>query len=493
MKIERTKNAVRNVFFGTALKCYKMLLPFLLRTVMIYQMGIGYVGLNGLFVSVLQVLNLAELGVGSAMVFSMYKPVAEDDTATVCALMRLYRLYYRVIGGVIAIAGGLLTPFVPYLVRGDIPEGINLYLLYGMNLLATVLSYWLFAYKSSVFRACQRNDIPDKIMLLTSTIQYALQLAVICIWKDYYGYVMVLLLTQALHNVLTAKASDRLYPEYTARGELPQEQVKLLHGRIRDLLTAKIGYVVVNEADTIVISAFLGLTMLGIYQNYYLILTSVSGFLTVIFQAVTAGIGNSLIVESKEKNLGDLRKLTRLIIWLSCCCSSCFLCLYQPFMELWVGKECMLQDPAVILLVVYFYVLELNQLMNTYKDAAGIWHRDRFRPLVTAGANLVMNLTTVQFLGVYGVLLSTVLSTLIIGMPWLVHHLFHEIFPAEECSGYIRLLLRCTAVTVVICIVTAAIGGLIHVEGWAGLVIRLIIGLTIPNGIFFFFNKCGIV
>lgn len=134
-KIERTKNASRNIVFGVILKAYQIFVPFLMRTAMIYLMGVQYLGLNSLFTSILQVLNLAESGVGSAMVFGMYKPIAEDDNITICALMKLYRNYYRVIGLVIAVVGCALTPFIPNLIKSDIPAGINIYILYLLNLI----------------------------------------------------------------------------------------------------------------------------------------------------------------------------------------------------------------------------------------------------------------------------------------------------------------------------------------------------------------------
>ena len=176
MKIERTKNATRNIIFGVILKAYQIAVPFLMRTAMIYLMGVQYLGLNSLFTSILQVLNLAELGVGSAMIYSMYNPIAEDDNATICALMKLYRTYYRVIGLVIAVIGCILMPFIPTLISGDIPNGLNIYILYLLNLGATVLSYWLYAYKNSILQAHQRTDVVSKVTLVTSTIQYALQL-----------------------------------------------------------------------------------------------------------------------------------------------------------------------------------------------------------------------------------------------------------------------------------------------------------------------------
>ena len=141
MQINKTDNAVRNIFFGIIQKTVNISMSFITRTVMIETLGANYLGLNSLFTSVLQVLNLAELGVGSAMIFSMYKPIAEDDKETICALMELYRVYYRIIGLLILVAGLGITPFIPMLIKKDIPHGVNIYILYMMNLGSTVLSY----------------------------------------------------------------------------------------------------------------------------------------------------------------------------------------------------------------------------------------------------------------------------------------------------------------------------------------------------------------
>lgn len=487
MKIERTKNAARNIVFGIILKLYQILMPFLMRTAMIYFLGVEYLGLNSLFTSILQVLNLAELGIGNAMVYSMYKPIAEDDRTTICALMKLYRTYYRIIGTVIAVAGLLLTPFIHMLVRKDFPPELNVYVLYIMNLAATVLSYWLFAYKNSLFHAHQRIDIPNKVMLITNTIQYILQFVVIIWIKDYYIYLLILFITQALTNIITALCSMKLYPDYRPEGSLEKDRVKEINQRIRDLFTSRLGGVIVNSADTIVISAFLGLTVLAVYQNYYFVLTSVIGVVMVIFQACTAGIGNSVIIETKEKNYNDLRKFTLLIIWLSGFCSCCLLCLYQPFMRLWVGEELMLNMGAVVCFCIYYFVYEINQLLNTYKDAAGIWHRDRFRPMVTAFSNLGMNLIMVNYWGIYGVLLSTVLSIIIVGMPWLLRNLFTTLFERERLADYLKLLFKCTSVVLLSCVVCCLSCLYIHLPGLWELVVKLLLCMIIPNVLYFLF------
>ena len=485
MKIERTKNASRNIIFGVILKTIQIVFPFLMRTAMTYFLGIEYLGLNSLFTSILQVLNLAELGVGSAMVYSMYKPISVDNTKAICTLMRLYRLYYRVIGLVVLIGGVILLPFLPRMIKSDVPEGINIYVLYFLNLTATVLSYWLFAYKNSLLDAHQRRDVSSKISTLTILLQYGVQFLVLGLFKSYYLYVIVVLFTQMLTNVLTAVVVTKMFPDYKPDGKLPKEEVKKINQRIRDLFTSKIGAVVVNSADTIVVSAFLGLTALAIYQNYYYILTAVIGFIAIIFSACTAGIGNSLIVETKEKNYNDLRKFTFLIAWLAGFCSSCFLCMFQPFMKLWMGEENMLPFSAVICLVIYYFVYEINQLMNTYKDAGGIWRKDRFRPLVTAAANLGLNLIMVQFWGIYGVLLSTVLSMVLVGIPWLLHNLFTELFEKKHLKSYLLTLLSYLGISVFACVSCYVLCNIVTLSLISQLILNFFICLVVCNFLFF--------
>ena len=184
MKIERTKNATRNIIFGVLLKIYQIAMPFFIRTAMIYYMGVEYLGLDSLFTSILQVLNMAELGVSSAMVYGMYKPIAEDDENTICALLKLYRTYYRIIGLVIGVVGACLTPIIPILIKSNLPNGLNIYVLYWMNLITTVFSYWLLAYKMALFQAHQRIDVVSKISIITYSIRYFLQLFILLLYKN---------------------------------------------------------------------------------------------------------------------------------------------------------------------------------------------------------------------------------------------------------------------------------------------------------------------
>lgn len=484
MKLNRTRNATKNIIFGTILKLYQILIPFVMRTAMIYLLGVEYLGLNSLFTSILQVLNLAELGVGTAMVFSMYRPIAEDDDITICALMKLYKIYYRIIGIIILVLGTILCPCVPRLIKSGVPPDMNVYVLYLLNLFATVLSYWLFAYKNCLLSAHQRTDVTSKITIIVNTLMYLSQFLLLFIFRNYYYYVIMLLIGQIAINITTAYVVDKMYPKYKAKGKLPQKVIDDINRRVKDLFTSKIGGVIVNSSDSIVISAFLGLTMLAIYQNYYYILTAIIGIVGVIFSSCTAGIGNSIIVESREKNYKDLNKFTFIIAWLAGFCSCALLCLYQPFMQIWVGVDLLMDFSCVICFVVYYFIYEINAVLNLYKDAAGIWHKDRFRPLVTALTNLVLNIILVNYIGIYGVLLSTVLSMLFVGMPWIIHNLFMEIFKINP-KKYVFKLFRYSVTTIVIAIITFICCNAVKGNSIASFITKGIICLVVSNLLFF--------
>lgn len=483
--MRRTRNAVRNVIFGGLLKGYQILIPFIMRTLLIHYLGMEYLGLNSLFTSVLQILNLAELGVGNAFVYSMYAPIAEEKKDEICALLALYRSYYRYIGLVILLLGMALLPFLPWLVRADsIPAGVNLHVLYLLHLGACVMSYWLFGYKNSLLAAHQRSDLASKTDLAVRTVQYLLQAALLMGFRNYYWYLLAALGAQIMTNLCTALVVRAKFPAYVPGGKVEEQIRRGIRGRIRDLFTSRVGAVVMNSADSLVISAFSGLTVLAVYQNYYYIVTSLIGMVGVLFTSSLAGIGNSLLTESREKNYEDFRKFTLLIAWIAGVGTCGLLCLLQPFMNLWIGAAGVLPGQIVICLCIYYFIYEFNQLFNAYKDAAGIWHRDRFRTLTTAGVNLVLNLALVRPMGLYGVILSTVVSTVVVGMPWLLHNLFTTLFDGEKCRSYLGTMIFYGSVTLLNCVVTYRVCSRISAEGIPGLLERALLCLLLSNGIF---------
>ena len=484
MKIERTKNAKKSIVAGLILKVAQMILPFFMRTVMLYYMGEEYLGLNGLFTSVLHILNLAELGVGAAMVFSMYKPIAEDDTPRICALMRLYRTYYRVIGLVVAVAGVAVAPFIPHLIAGDVPKELNAYVLYFLNLGATVLSYWLFAYKNSLLQAHQRTDVSSIVRLVTNICQYAIQLFVILYLKNYYLYLITVLVMQVVNNIVTAILAGKMYPQYRAQGRLDPSEVRGINGRVRDLFAGKVGQVVFRSVDTIVISSALGLTVLGRYQNYFFIITSITGVVDTIMSAIIAGLGNSFLTETKEKNLQDLKKFAFLFLWLGAVCACLLIGMYQPFMEIWVGKDKMLPYGIVLCLGLYFFIYALNKLLNAYKDAAGLWHVDRFRLLAAAAVNLILNILWVKPFGLYGILLSTVVAWVFVAIPWILHNIFTRLFDREDRKPVVAILLGTSAVALLSAGLVVLATVFLKGSPWLCLLLGGVAGTVIPLAVF---------
>lgn len=282
--MNRTKNAVRNIGFGFLYRICMILFPFAVRTVMIYVMGNEYVGLNSLFTSILSFLSLAELGIGVALVYNMYKPIAENNPELICALLNLYRKLYRYIGIVIMVLGLFLVPFLKYLVKIDVDVNVNIYCLYFIFLFNTVISYWLFGYKQSLLQAHQRNDIVSRVALIVQSLMYVLQIAALMLFKNYYAYIILLPIFTVITNVVTSNIVDRMYPQYSCRGEVSQEIKDSIRKKVLALVGAKANSVVLHAADNIVISAFLGISVVGKYGNYYYIMNSIVAFMTIVYR-----------------------------------------------------------------------------------------------------------------------------------------------------------------------------------------------------------------
>ena len=489
MKDNKTKNSARNVFFGFALKIFDLLIPFVIRTIIIYFLGIEYAGLNSLFVSIFQVLNIAELGVGFAMTVSMYKPIVENDNLTLCALIRLYRNYYRIIGLVILLFGLLLTPTLPYLIKGDIPGDINLYVLYFVNLGTTVFSYWLFAYRNSLLSAHQRQDIISKITLSMNFAKYGIQIALLSITKNYYFYIITNLLFQILINVVTAIISKKMYPEVVPKGELALEEKKCINRQIKDLFFSQIGMVVTLSVDSIVISIFLGLVPLGIYQNYYYILSAIIAFFTIFHQSVRASVGTNFLTKPNEENYIDFKFISFIVFLALSFSITCLICLYQPFMRIWVGEDLLLDDWCVLLFGIYLLVYELARLITCYKDYAGLWHKDRFRPLVTAIVNLTLNIILVNFIGIYGILISTIVAFVIINIPWGFRRVFLDVFDKKYEKDYFLYVVKNILLILVSAITGFVICLFLHfVNIYLDFIIKMVLAISIGVIPYLLFN-----
>ena len=482
MKIARTDNAIRNIVFGVLYKAESIILPFFIRTAMIYIMGSQYVGLGSLFTSILSFLSLAELGIGHALVFSMYAPIAKDDDVTLCALLNLYRKIYRCIGTVILVVGLALMPFLKYLISDGYPADINIYILYSIYLSNIVISYLMFGYKQSLLVAFQRSDIISKRTMIIQVIQNVVQFSVLLLTRNYYLYIIFLPVFTAVTNIFNLIIVNKMYPQYKCRGNISKELKRSIVKKVTALIGTKANAIVMHAADNIVISAFLGLTMVGIYGNYYYIMNSIVGIMTIIYTSLTAGLGNSLETDDVGKNYNDFNILSFLNFWLVTFCSVCLLCLYQPFMDLWVGKELMFGFDVVVLLTVYFFVYQIRRIVLTYKDAGGVWWEDRFRPYVMMFFNLTFNIILVQVIGIQGVILSTIISMLI-SLPWENYTVFKFIFKKSSLEYYLQFLKYVISAIAISAMTYFACYWIPY--GWIGLFIRAGICVVLPNILLF--------
>jgi O-antigen/teichoic acid export membrane protein len=419
MVLNKERNARISVAWGFIFKIVSLVCPFIIRTLLIKIMGSEYSGLGSLFTTILQVLSLAELGFGTAMVYSMYKPVAQDDKSKLSAILKYYRKIYYIISIIILVAGAAVLPFLKFLVKDDVPSSVNLYILYGIYVLNTFISYFGLAYRASLLSTYQKEDINSIANLIVNVLLYAAQIIVLIIHPNYYLFIIFLPITTLLLNVIKYFYVKKKYKDITPTGELDEDVRKEIKTNMAALLCHKVGGVVVNSADNIVISAFLGLVVLSNYNNYYYLLSAISAFIIIIFTSLCAGVGNSLIVKTKEENERFFNRVFLINCVVVSFCTICFFNLYQLFVEFWVGKELMFDFFTVILFCIYFYLHMIRRTIIMYRDAFGAWKdRNKIQPIVSCIFNLIVNIILVNFIGIYGILISTILSMVLIDIPW---------------------------------------------------------------------------
>lgn len=453
VKLSRTKNAVRNIYCGLFNKIITILFPFLIRTLLIKKIGIEYAGLNSLFSSILQVLNLTELGFASAVVYSMYKPIAENDKETICSLLNFYKRIYFIIGVVILAIGITLLPFLQKLIKGNVPDDINIYILYSIYLLNTSLSYLLFGYKNSLLNAHQRRDVISNILTITQGLMNLCQLAILFTIKNYYLYVIMMPVFTVLNNILVGITTKRMFPEYSCKGKLAISIRKDIRKKVAGLMISKLAQTSRNSFDSIFISAFLGLTTTAIYSNYMLVFTSLTGIINVITNSMQAGVGNFIQTESPEKNYELLKKLALLYALLIGWCATCMLCIYQPFIKIWLGESFMLPFAIVIMICAYFYLLISGHGCSLFYHGCGMWWNGKYLAVTEALINIIGNYIFVKKFGLYGIVLATIISTLI-GSVWTLCILFKFFFNNKKMIKFFLFEVFLAFISFVLCSLT---------------------------------------
>ena len=477
---ERVKNTKRNIRMAMVSKIVRLIVNFILRTIIIKTMGALYLGLDTLFSSVLQILSLAELGVGTAIVFSMYEPMANGDDRQLSALLALYRKLYRRIGLAVVVFGLAVLPFLPMVIHSEIPGGLNLYVLYLLNLVNCAVSYFMFAYTGSLLQASQRRDLLSTIETVINVLTGVSRIAVLLIFRNYYAYTVILPLMTIASNLLTWIVTRQLFPRVRAEGTLPKEQVSDISKRVAGSFIFKLSGTCRNSFDSLVLSGFLGLTALAKYNNYYYIINCIINFVTLVPNSMTSGIGHSMVKESVDKNYRDMLKFTMLYNWIVTICASCLYCLYQPFIIWWIGEDWLFPKVDMAIFCLYFFCLTANGIIQQYRQAAGLWWKDKFRYIVEAILNLVLDVVLVRYTGVTGVLLASVCTLVFINTFMGTTVVFREYFGRKRQLPFLARLVFDGAVAAVCCFAADFFCSYVPLEGIPGIMVRAVIAVIVP-------------
>lgn len=485
MIIKRTENAKRNIKIGILRTVIDTVLPFVSRTALIYVLGAEYLGLSSMFNALLQMLNLTELGFGSAIVYAMYKPIAEDDDSQICALLNLFHKIYRRVGTAILCIGVLLLPFIRFFVKGDAPEQVNIYIVYMVYLINTALSYWVLAYKSIIPHAFQRSDLVGIGYAISDLFQITLQVTALILTKNYYLFIIMLPLATLFHNMIVAHIVDRYYPQYKCKGTVSVECIAEIRKRVSGLLIQNICSTLRNSMDSICISAFLGLALTAMYNNYFCILYALGRFCEIIGSAITAGIGNSIAIDGVNSNYRILQKLDFLYMWIVGWSGICLLCLIQPFMELWMGSALVLPFGVVVWFVLYYYILRMGEMCNVFNNAAGLWWENRIRAMAEAIINVLLNILLVRVWGIYGIIWATLVPLFFVSQIYGSKVVFKFYFKNRKYKEYLFSHLKYFLTFVSAGVTTLFICSRFRADIISVLVVRSILCIILPNMVFF--------
>ncbi len=489
MSSSRVLNTKRNILWSFFEYLILILFQFISNAVIVYYLGVDYLGLSSLFSSVLQVLNVAELGFSVAVTYHMYKPIAENDTATVCALLAFYRKVYFVIGAVVFVAGMLTMPFIPYLINGDYPQSINIYFLYFLYLSNTAISYFLFSYKTALLNALQRLDLTKLAYCIVSIVQNALQILAIAVYRNYYLFVAIAIVGTGLKNIVSAYISRKMFPIYKCSGSLSPQVKQNIASRVKGLLICNISAVTYTTFDSIVLSSFRGLYLVAVYNNYLLVFNGLSHVIAMIRNAMQASVGNSVVSESVEKNYADVKKWQFLFSMIAMFCSSCLVCIYQPFMKLWMGEKMLLPFIDVVLLSVLFFISTVQHAYFLYLTGAGLWLEMKWAYVSSTILNIVLNLLLCHYFSTTGIILATLIATVISGFIWQLVVIFREYYKRSAAKYMMKQLLY-FVLTVITASVSYFITYKIGIEGIVGIIINILICLCASAIVMFaFFSK----
>lgn len=491
----RIEKSATNMVSGMLYRILTMLTAFVVRTVFIKCLNNAYLSVNGLYSSILSMLSLAELGFSTAMVYSMYKPLAEKDYRKLSQIMRLYKRAYFIIGSVILLAGLALVPFLDLIIKNK-PDIDNLTFYYLLFLLNSVISYWFFAYRSSILQADQKSSVISNYSSVFNLVKTVLQIIVLLAFKNFTVYLLTQMLCTVLLNIAIAIRVKKDYPIFNnSREELPTEEKKKIFKDVKALMMQKISFKVLNTSDSIIISAFVGIGWVGLLSNYIMVEEAVVAVLSQITSAITASMGNFFAKESKESGYTLFKRIQFMNLWLYGFSSIAFIVLLNPFVELWLGRigsEYVLSQFIVVALVLRFFVEGYMNLMSAFRSTLGLFTQGQYFPLIAVALNIIFSIGLSFPFGVAGVILATPLARCCINvwyMPLVIHR---DGFKKTVKPFYKNFAIQIAFITVLAILMYTFSRMIVFKNGitMVSFVIMVIIIVIVPNLIIaLFFHK----
>ena len=482
----RTKSSILNMAAAWGGQFVALLMQLIVRMVFVHYLSSEYLGLSGLFSNILSMLSLVELGVGPAMTFSLYKPLAENDTEKVKSLMRLYQITYRAIGAIILVLGVLTIPVYPYLINGkpDIPYLNLIYFLFVFN---TGVSYF-YSYKRSLISSDQKRYVETLAHYLFYFLYNLGQIIVLVLTQNYILFLLCQVASTILENFTLSKMADRMYPYLKEKNiaPLPREDVALIKRNVGAMVFHKVGTIVVNGTDNILITKFIGLAVTGLYSNYTVVLNALKLIVSQVFKSITASVGNLSAVESEKKITEVFYKTLFANFWIYGFCAICLECLFQPFISIWLGERFLLDQFTVTMLVLSFFFAGMRQAVLTFRDATATYYYDRYKPLFESVVNLIASIALVQTMGIAGIFLGTIISTLTV-CTWVEPYVLYKYVLKCPLIDYFKRYFLYCAITLVAGLVTYSLSSMVHGNVYLVFLTRCVISTMVPNFIFFAF------
>lgn len=406
----RSKLFLKNGIIILAAQLFTYLMDFLCRTVFIHMLSMEFVGIKGLFSNILSILSLTELGVGTVLIYSMYKPIAQKDEQKLLALLGFYKKAYTLIACLVGGIGLTFTPFLPYLIK-DCPDINGLHLIYLLYLCNSVCSY-LFAYKLSILQADQKLYVITFFSSLITAAKNIVQIAALYLTGNFFIYLLIQIPFTLFNNLFISKKADKLYPFIRSK-ENPQlsgEEKKEILKNTFAMFNHRVGGTILNSTDNLIISRFIGITAVAINDNYVMVVNMINMAVGQIFSALTAGVGNLNATESRETSYKVFKLLHFASFWFYSFCTICLFVLLNPFIELIWGNHYLFPLPVVAIICINFYIVGIRKIPLVFKESMGLLWQDRFKPLVEAALNLSISVLAVGYFGAAGVFAGTFFS-----------------------------------------------------------------------------------